>query len=121
MTLSAPGELRPLALLMLILPGFPNPDPDQFSLWCLEDFVGWKRISFGERFSFLELRLPFLGYSDTSRDYFPKYLGICHTQIPIELRLGASSSRRSRVCCQAAYTFYSVAKWWEVFLLCSFP
>lgn len=44
------------------------------------------------------------------RDYFLTSLGICHTQIPTEL--GVLSSSGSSVCCQAAYTLHSVAKWW---------
>lgn len=55
-----------------------------------------------------------LGLFEQVRDYFPTYSGICHTQIPTELRVSSSSG--SSVCCQAAYTLYSVAKWWEVFL-----
>lgn len=73
------------ALLIWTLPGFLDPDPDKFSLGGPENFVGWKRGPLIEGFSFLELQLPFWGYANKSRYYFPKYLGICHTQIPTEL------------------------------------
>lgn len=48
---------------------------------------------------------------EQSRDDFPELHTVSHrTQ-------KASSSSAGSVCCQAAHTFHSVAKWWEVFLL----